>query len=240
MNRARTAFDSSFQSDLLALEVYRDELVLIYPDVDRPLFGARIHSLAPLITIDQPLPSLSGEIRADLFPRGLTPVLQDLVAERTRPARKELARPMFLPPQTGWVLFDSNERRTPKWFVRLCELRRITLSQRGRICVVFNDFVFAVTPLDGTSPRDLFDCIDAYFPKQRDVPAQAGNVSAFSMWHDRSDFIQPFPAFPAKSIEKIEREDPVDVTCAPLVLGAWEPPKLCRSALIRHGLGEDI
>jgi hypothetical protein len=238
MNRASTPFDSSWLSDLLAVEVYLDALVLVYPDVDRVLLGERIHSLAPFIAIADPLPSSIGAIHEDLFPRGCAPELRGLAAILEYPKNRELARPLFLPPQTAWVLFDTKKLKTPKWLVRLCELRRITLSTKGRVCVVFNDFVFALEPLDGTSPRDLFDRIDTNFPKQRSETAQPTEISVFSMWNDFCGFLHLHPVFPVKSIERIEIEEPAALVSAIHEYGPCTP-KLCRTSLIRRSIGPD-
>lgn len=206
MKLTLTVFGLIFPQDLFALQVFMDEIVAMFPDCDRYICGDGIHRVAPLLAMGEALPVDTGEVCAACFLPGTIPVLGTMTSES---AKRKLCRPLCLPTETEWVLFDTDQRAEPKWLVRLCDLRRITLSKRDRVCVVFNDFVFALKPCDGTTARELFDRIKADFPKSRDRPAQPGEVSVFSVWRSQADFLQPFPAIAVAAIEKPDREEDV-------------------------------
>ena len=204
MNRTSTLAGSLISTDLFAIEIWRDELVLVYPGFEDPLVGKGVHRLAPLLALNEPVPSSTGVIAAGFFPRGQAP---QVAGNKSQLGKRVLARPVCLPSQTEWVLFDSMLGKDPKWLVRLCDYRRITLSPKGRVCVVFNDHVFAITPHNGTTPQDLFDDVVAKFPQRRDVIAQPGEITTFSTWPANGVFLQPFPAFRVKFIERLKSEE---------------------------------
>lgn len=207
MNRALTTFGSIFPQDLVAMEIYADEIVLIFPDGRHSLCGKGVHRAAPLLAMGEPLPHLGGEVFAAYFRPGCAPLLD--LTNTFSAKRRSLARPLALPPETEWVLFDTQRRATPKWLVKLCDLRRITLSRRGRVCVVFNDHVFAVMPRSGITPRALFDEIDRRFPIARHVRAQPGEISVFSTWPIHGPFLQPFARVSVAEIELLSHEEDI-------------------------------
>ena len=202
--RVLTVFGSLFPDDLFAMQVFEDVIVLMFPDGDRSLIGKGIHRAAPLLAMGEPLPTTTGEVFAALFAPGQAPVLKDTPSASEK---CKLDRPLALPAGTEWVLFDTNQSDKPKWLVRLCDLRRITLSKGGRVCIVFNDFVFAVMPDSGMTPPALFALIDRQFPKSRSNLAKPGEISVFSVWRSQATFLQPFPAIGVAAIEKLEREE---------------------------------
>ena len=203
-DRVLTVFGSLFLGDLFAMQVFEDEIVLMFPDGDHTLVGKGIHRAAPLLAMGAPLPDTTGEVFTALFAPGQAPVLKDTSSASTK---LKLDRPLALPAGTEWALFDTNERGEPKWLVRLCDLRRITLSKRGRVCVVFNDLVFAVKPESGMMPNALFALIDRQFPKSRSHAAKPGEISSFSVWRSQTKLLQPFPAIVVAAIEKLDREE---------------------------------
>ena len=203
-DRVLTVFGSLFPSDLFAMQVFEDEIVLMFPDGDLSLVGKGIHCAATLLTMGEPLPANMGEVYSTIFPPRRAPVLE---ATSSDSAKRKLNRPLALPTGTEWALFDTNKLGHPKWLVRLCDLRRITLSKRRRVCVVFNDFVFEVTPEHGMEPGALFTHIDQHFPKSRSHAAKPGEISAFSVWRSQSVHLQPFPAIAVASIKRLNCEE---------------------------------
>jgi hypothetical protein len=203
-DRVLTVFGSLFPGDLFAMQVFEDEIVLMFPDGDHTLVGKGIHRAAPLLAMGEPLPVAAEEVFAALFAPGQAPVL---TGTSSASAKQKLDRPLALPAGTEWVLFDTNQSNEPKWLVRLCDLRRITLSKGGRVCIVFNDFVFAVMPDSGMTPPALFALIDRQFPKSRNSLAKPGEISVFSVWRSQMTFLQPFPAIGVATIERLEREE---------------------------------
>lgn len=227
--RVLTVIGSLFPDDLFAMQVFEDVMVLMFPDGDHTLAGKGIHRAAPLIAMGEPLPVTTGEVFGASFAPGQAPVLK---GTSSASAKRKLDRPLALPAGTEWALFDTNMRGDPKWLMRLCDLRRITLSKRGRVCVVFNDFVFEVTPEPGLEPSALFAHIDQHFPKSRSHAAKPSEVSAFSVWRSQTMLLQPFPAIDVAAIKKLDREEDMgdlsahlgDVACLRPHRGAGRTP----------------
>lgn len=167
-------------ADIHRIEIFRDLLVLYYPKHAKFLRGERIHSFAPLLALDEPVPTTPGPVRAGLFPVKGTPTLTDA---GDHPGSKlkfeQVPRPTHHPAGTPFFLLDG---KNLKHLIRLTEFCRMGIDRKGRVCLVFNDLGYVIERGSGTI-ADLKAALIAQFPKSK-TGSTAGEFSGMSVWED--------------------------------------------------------
>lgn len=190
---------SSFD-DVYSIEIHRDLLVIKYPRHAKFLEGSRVHTLAPLFALGEPLPTVRGPTRESLgsgrgailvstagaFPDGLL-----------RP--KVLPRPIHHPAGTSFFLIDSGAM---KRLVRLTEFCRMGINRRGEACLVFNDYAYIFVRRSG-SVADFKTALLDGFPKTKSG-CGSGDFSGLSEWSDECYLLPGLSQhFGVQSIEEV-------------------------------------
>ena len=172
--------DISSFADVHRIQVFRDVLVLLYPRHAKYLAGSRVHALAPLLALGEPVPAALGPIRQSVW-KGASSISIRRAGDLPDPGvkRRNLDRALHHPAGTPFFLLDCSDFKD---LVRLTEFCRIGFDHRDRACVVFNDIGYIVAPIRGAGAAFKADVVSR-FPKSK-AGSAAGEISGFSTWSD--------------------------------------------------------
>jgi hypothetical protein len=166
--------------DVHRIEVFRDLVVLYYPKHTKYLTGPRVHALAPLLALGEPIPASVGTIRPSVW-TGASAI--EVRRAGHYPAPKlphvQLSRPLHLPTGTQFFLLDGADF---KHLVRLTEFCRLAFNAHGKACLVFNDVAYEIEPVLGAVSSFKPDVL-ARFPKAK-TGCAVGEISGMSVWSD--------------------------------------------------------
>ena len=172
--------DVSSFTDVHRIEVFRDMVVLYYARYAKYLTGPRVHALAPLLALGEPIPVSLGLVRPSFW-TGASAI--EVRRAGNYPAPKlpdaQLCRPLHLPTGTPFFLIDGMDF---KHLVRLTEFCRLAFDARGKACLVFNDVAYEIEPVLGAVSSFKPDVI-ARFPKAK-TGCAVGEISGMSVWSD--------------------------------------------------------
>jgi hypothetical protein len=221
--------DVSSFTDVHRIEVFRDMVVLYYARYAKYLIGPRVHALAPLLALGEPIPASVGPVRPSVW-TGASAI--EVRSAGNFPPPKlpdaQLRRPLHLPTGTPFFLLDAVDF---KHLVRLTEFCRLAFDARGRACLVFNDVAYVLEPALGTGSSFKSDVI-ARFPKAK-AGCAAGEISGMSVW---SDVAYALPAVTAHfGVKKITLIPPLSAVADPS--WSWVGPLITPTP---HSVGVEI
>ncbi|MBP8255811.1 MAG: hypothetical protein KAX37_00710 [Opitutaceae bacterium] len=215
--------------DVHRIEVFRDLVVLYYPRHTKYLTGPRVHALAPLLALGEPIPASIGPVRPSTW-TGSSSI--EVRRAGSYPAPKlpdvQLRRPLHLPTGTSFFLLDGADF---KHLVRLTEFCRLAFDARGKACLVFNDVAYVIEPVKGAVSSFKSDVI-ARFPKAK-AGCAAGEMSGMSVWPDVAFALAAMTAH--FGVKKISLIPPLSAVADPS--WSWVGPLITPTP---HSAGTDI
>jgi len=195
--------DVSAFIDVHRMEVFSDMIVFYYPRHAKYLAGPRVHAIAPLLALAEPVPASIGLVRPSTW-KGASAI--EVRSAGNYPAAKlahrQLRRPLHLPTGTPFFLMDGADF---KHLVRLTEFCRLAFDTRNRACLVFNDVAYIIEPTPSGAANFRADLI-ARFPSNK-AGCASGEMSGMSVW---ADTVYALPAMTAHfGVKKISLIPPL-------------------------------